>query len=149
MRKVLLQLLFISAISFVFVSCEKGEETFPGTQANEKTIVSLPDATGGPFMTLAVDLSPGVSTLEILEIQRDTKNAAALAKPLTVKIKNQNALISDPSAGAVRELPRTLYTNHPDNPFDGQYWTVTFAPGESVKFLKSLCVTLFILLQAS
>ena len=30
MRKVLLQLLFISAISFVFVSCEKGEEPFPG-----------------------------------------------------------------------------------------------------------------------
>ena len=138
MRKVLLQLLFISVASFMFISCEKGAESFPGVKANEKTIVSLPGADGGTFMTLAVDLSPGISTFEVLEIQRDAKNASELAKPLTVKIKLQNSLISDPTAGAVRELPRNLYTNHPENPFDGQYWTVTFKPGEFRTSLKIL-----------
>jgi len=147
MRKVLLQLLFISAISFVFVSCEKGEEPFPGNQSKEQTIIQLVDAESGPLKTLALDLTPGISTINLIELRRNSASAADLAKSQVVKVKHQNALISDPSSGAINELPRDLYTNHPDNPFDGQYWTVTFAPGESVKFLKinidpSLLITL-------
>ncbi len=147
MRKVLLQLLFISGISIVFISCEKGEEPFPGTQSVEKTTIKLPDAEAGPLKTLALDLTPGISTINVIEIRRDATTAADLAKTQVVKVKLQNALISDPSAGAINELPRDLYTNHPDNPFDGQYWTVTFGPGEFVKHLKinldpSLLITL-------
>jgi hypothetical protein len=138
MRKVLHQLLFISAISISFISCEKGEEPFPSSVNTEKTIISFPAATGSPFMTLAIDLIPGTSTLNVLEIQRDAKSPAELNKSLTIKIKLQNALISDPTSGEVHELPRNLYTNHPDNPFDGQYWTVTFKPGETHVYLKIL-----------
>ena len=138
MRKVLQQLLFISAITFTVVSCEKGEEPFPTSNPGEKTIVSLPGAAGSTFMTLALDLNPGVLTLDVLEINRDSKSAADLNKSLVVYVKYQNALISDPTGGQVQELPKTLYTNHPDNPFDGQYWKVSFAPGETTKFLKIL-----------
>jgi hypothetical protein len=139
MRKVLQQLLFISALAILITSCEKGEEEFPPVvKSQEKTLVSFPDAVGGPFMTLAIDLVPGVAPLTVLEIQRDTKTPAELAQPLTVKIRHQNALIADASSGEVRELPRDLYTNHPDNPFDGQYWTVTFKPNEQKAYIKIL-----------
>lgn len=136
MRKALLQLLVISAISFVFISCEKGDEPFPGTKSQEKTVIKIIDAEAGPLKTLALDLTPGVATINLIEIRRDASSAAELNTTQVVKVKHQNALISDPSAGAINELPRNLYTNHPDNPFDGQYWTVTFAPGEFVKHLK-------------
>ena len=54
----------------------------------------------------------------------------------TVKIAKSNSVLSDLSGAAVTELPRDLYQSHPDNPFDGQYWTITFQPGEFVKHLK-------------
>lgn len=147
MGKFLLQLLFISAIACLFSSCEKGEEPFPSNVPVEKSIIKLMDADAGPLKTLALDLTPGVSTIELIEIRRDASTAADLAKTQVVKVKHQNALISDPSGGAISELPRDIYTNHPDNPFDGQYWTVTFGPGEFVKHLKinidpSLLITL-------
>lgn len=136
MRKVLLQLLFISTISFVFISCEKGEEPFPGSKSVEKTLIKIMEAEAGPLKTIALDLTPGTSTIKLIEIRRDASTASELNSTQVVKVKLQDALISEPSSGAISELPRTLYTNHPDNPFDGQYWTVTFNPGEFVKFLK-------------
>jgi len=136
MRKVLQQLLFISAISVFIISCEKGEEPFPTSIDTQKTLVQIPDAADGPLKTIALDLNPGAQTIEILTLKRDAVSAAELNKSLTVKVKHQNALISDPSSGAITELPRTLYTSHPDNPFDGQFWTVTFKPGEFITTLK-------------
>ena len=120
----------------MFFSCEKEDEAFPTVKSKEKTIIQLPGAAGGTFTILALDLAQGVVTIDMLEIRRNAVSAAELNRPQVVKIKLQNALISDPTGGAVKELPRNLYTNHPDNPFDGQYWTVTFQPGEFVKFLK-------------
>lgn len=138
MRKVLQQLLFISGFAVFLTSCEKGEEDFPTSPKTEKTIVSLPEAAAGPLRTIALDLTPGVLTLDVLEIVRETKTAAQLNSTQVVYIKNQNASIADPSSGEVKELPRNLYTNHPDNPFDGQYWKVTFKPGEWKTHLKIL-----------
>jgi len=136
MRKVLQQLLFITTISFVFISCEKGEEPFPGTKSAEKTLVKIMEAQAGPLKTLALDLTPGVATINLIQIRRDAATASELNSTQVVKVKLQNALISESSSGAINELPRNLYTNHADNPFDGQYWTVTFNPGEFVKYLK-------------
>lgn len=136
MRKVLQQLLFISTITILIISCEKGEEPFPSSANTEKTLVQLPDAANGPLITLALDLTPGPQTVNILTLQRNASSPAELNKTLTVKVKLQNAVIADPSSGEVHELPRNLYTSHPDNPFDGQYWTVTFKPGESITYLK-------------
>jgi hypothetical protein len=138
MRKVLQQLLFISAITVLATSCEKGEEDFPSSLNTEKTLVSLPDAAAGALKTLALDLTPGVLTLDILEVVRETKTATQLNSSQVVYIKHQNASIADPSSGEVKELPRNLYTNHPDNPFDGQYWKITFKPGEWKTHLKIL-----------
>jgi hypothetical protein len=136
MRKVLLQLLFISAISFGFISCEKDQEPFPGNASAEKSLIKIMEASAGPLKTLALDLTPGISSIKLIEIRRDASAAAELNSIQVVKVKLQNSLISDPSSGAIYELPRNLYTNDASNPFDGQYWTVTFNPGEFVKFLK-------------
>jgi hypothetical protein len=136
MRKVLQQLFFISGVALFLIACEKGEESFPPVTPVEKTLVYLPDAAVDPLKTIALDLNPGVLTLDVLEVRRDAKTAAELNKAQVVKIKLQNAAIADPSSGEINELPRNLYTNHPENPFDGQYWTVTFQPGEWKKFLR-------------
>jgi hypothetical protein len=136
MRKVLQQLLFVATISFIGLSCEKGEEPFPPVRPAEKTLIQLPEAAVGPLTTIALDLTPGILTLDVLEIRREAVSPAELNRTQIVKIKHQNALIADPSSGAINELPRNLYTSHADNPFDGQYWTVTFNPGEFIKFLK-------------
>lgn len=137
MNKVFYQLLFVSFFLSFLVSCEKEEEKFPPeTVSQQKTIVELPDAGAGPLKTLALELNPGTQSINILTLQRNAVSAADLNRPLVLKIKHQNALISEPSSGEIQELPRNLYTNHPDNPFDGQYWTVTFKPGEFVTYLK-------------
>lgn len=137
MRKVLLQLLFSSSLILFVTSCEKGEEPFPGTtESSEKALIHFPEAAAGPLTTIALDLNPGIQTLNMIEIRREATSPAELQKTQIVKIKNQNAVIADPSSGEVTELPSHLYTSHPDNPFDGQYWTVTFGPGEFVKYLK-------------
>ena len=134
MRKVLQSFLFISLLSLMVLSCEKGTEPFPPVKSQEKPLISLPD--GNNFITTALDISNTVITAEILEIRRDATDPADLNRVQTVKIAKSNAVLSDLSGAAVTELPRDFYQSHPDNPFDGQFWTITFQPGEFVKHLK-------------
>ena len=134
MRKVLRSFLFISLLSLVVLSCEKGSEPFPPVKSQEKPSISLPD--GNNLITAALDISNTVVTAELLEIRRDATSPADLNRVQTVKIAKSNSVLSDLSGAEVTELPRDIYQNHPDNPFDGQFWTVTFQPGEFVKFLK-------------
>ena len=134
MRKVLQSFLFISLLSLIVVSCEKGTEPFPPVKSQEKPLISLPD--GNNFITTALDISNTVITAEILEIRRDATDPADLNRVQTVKIAKSNSVLSDLSGAAVTELPRDFYQSHPDNPFDGQFWTITFQPGEFVKHLK-------------
>jgi len=134
MRKVLQSFLFISLFSLIVLSCEKGTEPFPPVKSQEKPLISLPD--GNNFITTALDISNTVITAEILEIRRDATDPADLNRVQTVKIAKSNSVLSDLSGAAVTELPRDFYQNHPDNPFDGQFWTITFQPGEFVKHLK-------------
>lgn len=134
MRKVLRSFLFISLLSLVVLSCEKESEPFPPVEPHEKPSISLPD--GNNLITAALDISTTVITAEILEIRRDATSPADLNRVQTVKIAKSNSVLSDLSGAAVTELPRDLYQSHPDNPFDGQFWTITFQPGEFVKHLK-------------
>src|SRR4249919_2526793 len=134
MRKVLQSFLFISLLSLIVLSCEKGTEPFPPVKSQEKPLISLPD--GNNFITTALNISNAVITAEILEIRRDATDPADLNRVQTVKIAKSNSVLSDLSGAAVTELPRDFYQSHPDNPFDGQFWTITFQPGEFVKFLK-------------
>lgn len=134
MRKVLQSFLFISLLSLIVISCEKESEPFPPVKSQEKPSISLPD--GNNLITAALDLSNTVITVEILEIRRDATSAADLNRVQTVKIAKSNSVLSDLSGAAVTELGRDFYQSHPDNPFDGQYWTITFQPGEFVKHLK-------------
>ena len=134
MRKVLQQILFISTVSIFIISCEKGTEPFPPVRSQEKATISLP--AGNSLVTVALDISNTVITAEVLEIRRDATSPADLNRVQIVKIAKSNSVLSDLSGAEVTELSRDLYQNHPDNPFDGQYWTITFQPGEFVKHLK-------------
>ncbi|HEV8271359.1 MAG TPA: hypothetical protein VGQ04_08640 [Chitinophagaceae bacterium] len=134
MRKVLRSFLFISLLSLVVVSCEKGTEQFPPVKSQEKPSISLPEGNG--LVVAALDISNTVITVDILEIRRDATSPADLNRVQTVKIAKSNSVLSDLSGAAVTELPRDIYQSHPDNPFDGQFWTITFQPGEFVKHLK-------------
>ena len=134
MRKVLLQLIFISSLSFLVLSCEKGDEQFPPFVSGETTLVRLPSA--GSLVTLALDITAGFETIDVLEIQRTPPSQADLQKTLVVKVKRSPTALSDLGARAVLEMPETVYRHNAANPFDGQSWTVTFQPGETIAYLK-------------
>jgi len=133
MRKTLLRLFFILSVSFI-ISCEKEEEPFPPVTNTEKNILQLPD--GGNLVTRALAIANTVMTYDILKIQRKTKGAGDLNKPQVVKIAKSNSVLSDFSGAEVKELGKDYWQAHPDNPFDGEFWTVTFQPGEDTKYLK-------------
>jgi len=133
MRKVLLQLFSILSISLI-ISCEKEDEQFPPVANTEKNIILLPD--GGNLVTRALEVNNTIATYDILRIDRNTLNAGELNKTQIVKIQKSNAVLSELSEAAVKELPMDFYQTPADNPFDGEFWTVTFQPGETTKYLK-------------
>jgi len=136
MRKVLHPFIFISILSFLAVSCEKESESepFPPVTPQERPMISLPEGNG--LVNVALDISNTVITAEVLEIRREATSPADLNRVQVVKIAKSNSVLSDFSGAEVKELSRDLYQSHPDNPFDGQFWTITFQPGEFVKHLK-------------
>jgi len=133
MRKGLLQLFSILSISLI-VSCEKEDEQFPPVTSTEKNIILLPD--GGNLITKALEINNTIATYDILRIDRNTTNAGELNKTQVVKIQKSNAILSELSGAAVKELSMDFYQTPADNPFDGEFWTVTFQPGETTKYLK-------------
>ena len=134
MRKVFQSFLFISLLSFIVLSCEKDNEPFPPVKSQEKPLISLPD--GNNLINASLNITSSVITVDILEVRRDATSPADLNRVQTVKIAKSNSVLSDLSGAAVTELSRDFYQSHPDNPFDGQFWTITFQPGEFVKHLK-------------
>src|SRR6185436_915541 len=133
MRKGLLQLFSILSISLI-VSCEKEDEQFPPVTSTEKNIILLPD--GGNLITKALEINNTIATYDILRIDRNNTNAGELNTTQVVKIQKSNAILSELSGDAVKELSMDFYQTPADNPFDGEFWTVTFQPGETTKYLK-------------
>jgi len=133
MRRVLLQLFSILSVSLI-VSCEKEDEQIPPVSNVEKNIILLPD--GGNLVTRALAINNSIATYDILRIDRNTTNAGELNKTQVVKIAKSNAILSDFSGAEVKELMSDYYQSSAENPFDGQFWTVTFQPGERTKYLK-------------
>ncbi len=133
MRKVLLRLFSILSISLV-ISCEKENEPFPPVSNVEKNVILLPD--GGNLVTKALEISSTIATYDILRIDRNTITAGELNKTQVVKIAKSNSILSDFSGAEVKELMSDYYQTPAENPFDGQFWTVTFQPGEKTKYLK-------------
>lgn len=133
MRKGLLPVLFVFSTLGILSSCQKLEDG-NNVKSKETTLVLLPEAeTGGK--NVALDLIAGDQTVELIEVRRNASSEAALNTSLVVKIAMSNTALTELLPG-VEQLPRTAYASHSDNPFDGQYWVVTFQPGEFVKKLK-------------
>jgi hypothetical protein len=133
MRKGLLQLFSVLSISLI-ISCEKEDEQFPPVTNSERNIILLPDA--GNLVTRSLEINNTIATYDILRINRNTTNAGELNKTQVVKIQKSNAILSEFSGATVKELSMDFYQTPADNPFDGQFWTVTFQPGETTKYLK-------------
>src|SRR5688572_24033318 len=129
--------LAVTVVGFLLSSCNK-DDVNEGITNQEKTILKLPQAGDDEPFNFALDAVPGTTSLEVLEVRRDAISEAELNKPLTVKITPNQAMIDDYNA-ANPSTPLTLftnYTNDAENPFDGTSWTLTFAPGEFVKYIK-------------
>lgn len=121
-------------LSVAFLACEK--DINEGIQNTEQTIVKLPQAID-EIHTIAVDALPGVITINVLEVRRDPKTESDLNSTLVVKIAPNPALLAAyNSTHGTTYQTFTAYTLDPSTPFDGQLWTVTFQPGEFVKFIK-------------
>jgi Domain of unknown function (DUF1735). len=107
------------------------------TETNEKTLVKMPQAEN-EITTLALDATPGQIKVGIVEIRRDTRSPSELNKTQIVKVAPNPGLISAyNTAHGTNYIALTGFTNTPDNPFDGQHWTITFNPGE---FAKSIMI---------
>jgi hypothetical protein len=124
------------AAGVLLVSCNK-DDINEGITNQEKTIIKLPQA-AEEVWNIALDAIPGVLNLNVLEVRRDAISESELNKALTVKVSpNPAAIAAYNAANPGNEL--TLfnnYTNDPANPFDGGSWTLNFAPGEFVKYIK-------------
>ncbi len=120
----------------LLVSCNK-DDINEGITNQEKTIIKLPQA-AEEVWNIALDAVPGVLNLKVLEVRRDAISEAELNKAITVKVSPNPSAIAAYNV-AHPNSPLTLfsnYTNDPSNPFDGTSWTLDFAPGEFVKYIK-------------
>ncbi|WP_336516846.1 hypothetical protein [Pollutibacter soli] len=129
--------LAVTVAGFLLSSCNK-DDVNDGITNQEKTILKLPQAGDDEPYNFALDAVPGNTTLEVLEVRRDAISEAELNKPLTVKISPNQAMIDDYNAAHPNNKLSlfTNYTNDAGNPFDGSAWTLNFAPGEFVKYIK-------------
>lgn len=128
-------ILFLSILAFAG-SCIKEQDVNKGIENKEKSLIKLPQA-AEEINTIALDANPGSVEVKVLEIRRDAVSNADLNKAITVKIALNNAMITAfNTANGSAIKPFTGYTNATENPFDGTNWTVNFAAGEFVKFIK-------------
>lgn len=118
--------------SLLFAACDKNEGSLKGAGS---TFVKLPQG-AEEKVALALDFKPGLTDVVLLDVRRDAPNSGELNKAITVKIKNDPALVTAYNTAHGSNyiaLPTTAYQVDPGNPFNGTDWTVTFNAGEHAK----------------
>jgi Domain of unknown function (DUF1735) len=124
--------LFAAVGSLFFAACDKNEGTLNGAG---QTIVKLPQG-AEEKVALALDFKPGLTDVVLLDVRRDAPNGGELSKAVTVKIKNDPAIVTAYNTAhgtSYIPLPAAAYQVDPGNPFNGTEWTVTFNAGEHAK----------------
>jgi hypothetical protein len=128
-------LLIATAGALAFTACNKVDIN-KGIKNNEKTIVKLPQA-ANEINVISLNATPGVITIPVLEVRRDVISQADLNTTQVVKIAPNPSAITDYNTNNGANLTTfTNYTLDPSTPFDGQYWVVTFNPGEFAKYIN-------------
>ena len=128
-------LLLMCSMSLLFASCKKDDIEELGDAG--QTIVKIPSDDG--VNLIAMDLVSTAQNINLLEIRRDVHSEASLNSTLTVKVVEDPQGVADYNAAHNTNytvLPTTAYTIDPSNPKVGNEYTVTFAPGEFVKYIK-------------
>jgi len=117
----------------LLTSCVKNDDG--KFNSSGSTLVKLPQG-ASEKVGLALDFIQGFQDVVLLDVRRDAPTASELQKAITVKIKNNPAIVTNYNTAHGTNyipLPVSAYTIDPGNPFNGTEWTVTFNPGEHAK----------------
>ena len=118
--------------SVALTSCDKNEGSLNGAG---KTIVKLPQA-DEEIIIHALDYTPDIVDLVLLDVRRDAPNEGELNKAIVVTIKNDTSVVgayNRKNHTNYEELPAAAYVVDAGNPYNGKEWTVTFNAGEHAK----------------
>lgn len=117
----------------LLTSCVKNDEG--KFNASGSTFVKLPQGAEDK-VALALDFLPGLQDVVLLDVRRDAPTNAELQKAITVKIKNNPAIVTAYNTAHstnYEPLPTAAYQIDPGNPYSGTEWTVTFNAGDHAK----------------
>ena len=127
--------LLVCSAAFLF-SCDKVEVAEDAGSAGQ-TIVKIPSSSG--LNRIAMDLTTSAQTINVLEVRRDVHNEESLKSTLKVVITEDPdgvTAYNNEHNTNYEILPATVYAADPSNPKTGNNYTLTFEPGEFVKYLK-------------
>ena len=123
-------------MAMIGFSCKKMATSEPMGNAGQ-TIVKL-TTDDGELRTVHLTLVATPQKVNLLEIRRDIPSEGELNKPMAVIIHQDQGIVADYNTAngtTFIPLPPGSYTVDAANPRTGSDWTVTFAPGEFVKFM--------------
>ena len=134
MKLTMFRMFSLVAISGILLaSCVKNDEG--KFNASGSTFIKLPQG-AEEKVGLALDFVPGLQDVVLLDVRRDAANNSELQKSVTVKIKNDPAIVTAYNTAHTTNyvpLPAAAYQVDPGNPYANNEWTVTFNPGEHAK----------------
>jgi hypothetical protein len=122
--------ILVLSVGFLSTSCTKVKDVNLGGKG--QTLIQAPDASSGTA-AVALDLVPGAKKVSILNVHRDAPTNEELQKTLTVKVLVDTSVIGEwnrANGTSFLPLPDSTYTVDPANPFDGTYYTISFAAGQ-------------------
>ncbi|MGB8193426.1 MAG: DUF1735 domain-containing protein [Chitinophagaceae bacterium] len=115
----------------LFASCTKQADF----NSSGETRIKLPQG-ADEKVALALDFKPGLTDVVLLDVRRDAPTNAELQKAITVKIKDDPAIVTAYNAAHATNyiaLPAAAYTVDAGNPVAGGIWTVTFNAGDHAR----------------
>jgi len=132
-KKIILSALVVATVAGL-AGCVK-ENDFFGDKGGDESAPSIVKIMGADqeIIVYARDVNPAIDTFILIDLRRDVHGAAALNKPLTVKLELHPTLISDYNTAhgsTYIPLPASAYTLLDD------LNNITFAPGEVAKAIR-------------
>jgi hypothetical protein len=133
----------LASIALFAMSCKKVDTPDPIGDAGQTVvkIIGGGDAPNYGYKLLGVSFVNSPQTVSAVQIYRDAPSSAALNTSLTVVVKDDTAALrayNTANGTNILPLPRTWYTASPAPTSIGGTYTVTFAPGESSKYINLL-----------
>lgn len=126
-------MLLFTGVVILGYSCKKVDTPKAMGDAGT-TIVKIPSNDDNVSLAF-VELTTAAQSTNLLQVRRDIPNQGDLSKTQTVVLAYDFDMVTDYDP-TVLEAPPGSYTFDASNPASGNSITLTFAPGEFVKYLK-------------